>query len=60
MGWIVVAAFTSDIRRGSAETAPFSSSLTKPSNSCSSVNQIFVVGKFHRQGFVNFFFRNKK
>lgn len=43
MGWIVVAALTSDIRRGRADTAPFSfsssSSLTKPSSS-SSANQM--------------------
>lgn len=44
MGWIVVAALTSDIRRGRADTAPLSfstsSSLTKPSSSCSSANQM--------------------
>lgn len=39
MGWMVVAALTSDIRRGRADTAPFSSSFTKPSVSSSSVIQ---------------------
>lgn len=49
MGWIVVAALTSDIRRGRADTAPFSfsssSSLTKPSSS-SSANQMCSEKKF--------------
>lgn len=39
---MVVAALTSDIRRGRADTTPFSSSLTKPSSSCSSANQIVL------------------
>lgn len=38
IGWMVVAGVV-DIRRGSADTAPFSSSATKPSSSCSSVNR---------------------
>lgn len=38
IGWMVVAGAV-DIRRGRADTVPFSSSATKPSVSCSSANQ---------------------
>jgi hypothetical protein len=44
MGWIFVAALTSDIRRGRAETASLSSSFIRPSvSSCSSEKFNFWV-----------------
>lgn len=46
IGSILFATLTSDMRRGRAETAPTSSSLTKPSRSRSSVRIGFIVTVF--------------